>query len=190
MGRDRQLKEINAASMADIAFLLLIFFLVATTMNVDAGIQRMLPPIADKEQAPAQIRERNQLSIIVNVNDQIYINNELTSIYRVTERVKEFLQNPLDDPNMPEREIKDIPGIGEFPVSKGVVSLQNTRQTSYNAYIQVQNELTRAINELRNELSMELFGRVFNELTDTQREAITKAIPTSISEADIVDTQK
>lgn len=186
----RKVQEINAGSMADISFLLLIFFLVATTMNVDSGIQRMLPPLADTEQAPQQVRQRNQLNVSISVNDQIFVGGELMHISQVKDRVKEFASNPLNDPNMPEKTIKEIDIIGSYPVSQGVVSLQNTRQTSYNAYVQVQNELTRAFNELRNELSLQKFGSSVENLSEAQREALLEAIPTAISEASIYDADK
>lgn len=186
----RKVQEINAGSMADISFLLLIFFLVATTMNVDSGIQRRLPPLADSEQPPMEIKERNQLNVSLNVSDQIRVGGELMHISQVKDKVKEFLANASNDESMPEKEVVQIPFVGEYPVSKGVVSLQNTRQTSYNAYVQVQNELTKAVSELRDEFSFREFGQNFSSLSDERKEAVIKAVPSNISEASIYDAER
>lgn len=172
--------------MADIAFLLLIFFLVATTMNVDTGIQRMLPPMPeeDQQQQTIDVKKRNLLLVFVNRFDQINVAGETIDVTQLRAKAKEFILNPLNDENLPETEMTDIEIIGQYPVSKGVISLQNDRGTSYNTYIHVQNELTRAFNEVRDDLAVQKFGRKFLELTEEQREAIQKAIPLKISEAE------
>ena len=160
----REVQEINAGSMADIAFLLLIFFLVATTMNVDTGLQRVLPPISDQKQdQEIEVKKRNLLLVFVNTFDDIQMAGERMDITQVKDKAKEFILNP---------------------VSQGVISLQNDRGTSYNKYIMVQNELTRAFNEVRNEVAVQKFGRTFGELGEKEREAITKAVPLKISEAE------
>lgn len=173
--------------MADIAFLLLIFFLVATTMNVDTGIQRVLPPIPEKNQkAEVDIRERNLLLVHVNKFNQVAVANEIVDIRLVKDRAKEFMLNLADDPNLPEKEetvIEGLPG-GKYMVSKGVISLQNDRGTSYDTYIRVQNELTRAVNEIRDQVSQEKFHKPFSELDEAQRKAIQAAVPQKISEAE------
>ena len=168
------------------AFLLLIFFLMTTTMNVDSGIQRRLPPIAPPD-AEADVNKRNMMMVNVNQNNLIQINGEMVDITQVSERVKEHLSNPTDDPNMAAKKEEVIPLIGPYKVSEGVVSLMNHRSTSYNTYVQVQNELTRAINELRNDLANRQFGANFSELTEEQQQAITKAVPTAISEGEPKD---
>jgi hypothetical protein len=101
--------------------------------------------------------------------------------------VKEFVQNPAEDPAKAEKEIRDIDGLGLYPVSKAVISLQNDRGTSYNAYIKIQNELVAAFNELRDELALSRFGKVYLRLSDEQQEIVRKAIPQNISEAEPVD---
>ena len=132
MANKKKTPGINASSMADIAFLLLIFWLTTTTMNSDKGLQRRLPP-------------------------------------------------------MPEKEMKQIEGFGEYPVSKGVVSLQNDRGTSYNAYLQVQNELAKAFNEVRDDFARQNFGTVYNNLDEDKQKIVREAIPLSISEAEPKD---
>lgn len=182
----RKVQEINAGSMADIAFLLLIFFLVATTMNVDTGIQRVLPAMPDPNQKQEDnlVKERNLLLVFVNKFDGISVGGETMDITQVTEKAKEFILNAANSENLPEKEDTEIELIGTYPVSKGVISLQNDRGTSYKMYIMVQNELTRAFNEVRDGLAMEKFGKKFLDLEEDQRDAIQKAIPLRISEAE------
>ncbi len=183
----RSTPEVNAGSMADIAFLLLIFFLVSTTMNVDSGIQRILPPLADeKQQQDTKVNERNIMLVMVNQYNNLLINSrETIALSDLTNRAKEFILNPTESPELPEKEIIAIDLLGDFPVSKGVISLQNQRPTSYDMYIKVQNELTRAFNEIKNDLSVTKFGKPFADLKDeAQIDAINKAIPLRISEAE------
>ncbi len=181
---NRKLQEINAGSMADIAFLLLIFFLVATTMNVDTGLQRVLPPLSEQEQEDVEVKERNLLLVFVNAYDDILVGGERMEITDVKEKAKEFILNAAQSEDLPEVTMTEIPLIGQYPVSQGVISLQNDRGTSYNRYIMVQNELTRAFNEVRDELSMSKFSKNFADLEEEEREAIQKAVPLKISEAE------
>lgn len=181
--------EINAGSMADIAFLLLIFFLVTTTMDVDSGILRVLPPPIDPNAPPPPpVRERNVFVVLIDFQDRLLVEGQPGNINTLREQTKEFLLNPNNDPNMPEKRMQDIENLGEVEVSRGIISLQNDRGTSYEMYIAVQNELAAAINELRNSLSREKFGKPFDELTDEDLiKAIREAVPMAISEAEPKD---
>ncbi|MBO7197619.1 MAG: biopolymer transporter ExbD [Tidjanibacter sp.] len=176
--------EINASSMADVAFLLLIFFLVATTMDIDSGLNRVLPPWSEQQTDAPDIRERNLMLVHVNKYDQIAVQGELLTISQLKDRAKEWVLNTANDPNLPEKKKETIDFIGEYPVSQGVISLQNDRGTSYEMYIKVQNELTRAFNEIRDELSKAHFGRNYAELDKEQQDAIADAVPMKISEAE------
>lgn len=190
----RKVQEINAGSMADIAFLLLIFFLVATTMNVDTGLVRMLPPLPpeNQKQEDIKVKHRNVLLVLVNSAGQIMAgtqgHQELIDLRELKEKTKEFILNPYDLEELPEKEDTELelPDGGKwvYPVSMGVVSLQTTRDTNYQSYIMVQNELTRAFNEVRDEVAMRRFGSKFSELNDDQRSVIIKAVPNKISEAE------
>ena len=190
MGNARKTPEVRADSQADIAFLLLIFFLVATTMNSDKGLSRVLPPLPpeDVKVEDIKVKERNVLLVFVNAAGQIMAGNESMDIRGLKDKAKEFIVNPLDDENLPEKKETEI----EMPdgskwtynVSEGVVSLQTTRDTSYEIYIQVQNELTRAFNEVRNEVSQSKFGKSFADLSEDEKSVITKAVPLKISEAE------
>ncbi len=170
--------------MADIAFLLLIFFLVATTMNVDSGINRVLPPWSDEKQDAPDIKERNLLVVLVNTQDQILVQGQPVHITQLKDRAQEFILNYGNDENLPEKEDTEIELIGTYPVSKGVISLQNDRGTSYDMYIKVQNELTRAFSEIRETVAQQKFGKKFTELNEDQRNAVQKAVPLKISEAE------
>ena len=190
----RKVQEINAGSMADIAFLLLIFFLVATTMHVDTGLARMLPPLPPENQKTEDIKvkQRNILLVLVNGAGQIMAgtqgHQELIDLRELKDKTKEFILNPYDLDELPEKEDTEIelPDGGKwvYPVSMGVVSLQTTRDTNYQAYIMVQNELTRAFNEVRDDVAMRKFGAKFADLNDEQRSAVVKAVPNKISEAE------
>lgn len=181
----RKIPEINSGSMADISFLLLTFFLLTSSINTDMGISRKLPPPIDPTVKPPEIKRRNIFTVLVNSNDQLLVNGSLGDIFTLKDKTIEFLTNPSSNPNLPEKTIKYIDLLGNVEVSKGVISLQNDRGTSYEMYIRVQNELTAAVNDLRNKLSKEKFSKNFEDLTsDAKKEAIQKAVPISISEAE------
>jgi biopolymer transport protein ExbD len=190
MGK-KKTPEINSSSTADIAFLLLCYFLMTTTMGDQSGLQRRLPPIPDKDQKVENQKANRRNIVIVRINsaDKLFAGSEPMDISLLKDKMKEFLANPADDPNLPEKEPKDIEG-KTYMVSKGIISLQNDRGTSYQAYIAVQNELVKAVNELRDEFSMREFGRKFAFLSEDQQEIVKKAVPQNISEAEPKDTGK
>ena len=183
----RQTPEINAGSMADIAFVLLIFFLVTTTMDIDTGITRKLPPPVEDD-TDIDVKDRNIFKVLVNSADRLLVEGKEGNINTLREETKEFFMNRMDKEDLPEKQIKEIDFLGEYPVSKGIVSLKNDRGTSYAMYIRVQDELTQAFKEMRDEVSMEFFGVKFDNLVDeTKRDAIQKAIPMAVSEAEPED---
>lgn len=183
----RKVPDINSSSTADIAFLLLIFFLITTSMDTDRGLTRRLPPPPEKNQQQNDMvaKQRNVLQVKINMNNDLMCNNEYISMDQLRSKVKEFIVNENDDPNMPERHMIDVPMFGKVMLTdKHVVSLQNDRGTSYEAYITVQNELVAAYNELRNEISKSKFGKEYKKLTEDQQEAVRKYYPQKISEAE------
>ncbi|MFI3266378.1 MAG: biopolymer transporter ExbD [Rikenellaceae bacterium] len=181
----RKVQEINAGSMADIAFLLLIFFLVATTMNVDSGLQRVLPPMPDESNQEAiDVKKRNLMLVFVSQQDALMVAGERLDISQLKDKAKTFVTNVANTEDLPEKTVTTIDLIGDYPVSQGVISLQNDRGTSYGMYIQVQDELARAFAEIREELATVKFGKPFADLSEAERTAITKAVPLKISEAE------
>lgn len=182
----KKVTEINASSMADISFLLLAFFLMTTTMDVDTGIARVLPPPVPPTEKPPDIKERNILKVNISKNDLISVNDKIGNISTLKDDAKEFLSNPYNREDLPEKRLDTIPALGGlFEVSRGIISLKNDRGTSYEMYIAVQDELTKAVNELRDELSKKEFGVPFSSLKDENlTAAIRKAIPIAISEAE------
>lgn len=190
----RKVPEVNSSSQADIAFSLLIFFLVATTMNVDTGIARMLPPMPPENQKTedVKVKERNLFLVLVSGSGAILAgtpsDQNVIDLRQLKDRTKEFILNPMDDEALPEKIEKEfeLPDGSKwlYPESQGVVSLQTTRDTDYQAYIMVQNELTRAFNEVRDEVSLAKFGSKFAELPEEQRNVVAKAVQMKISEAE------
>ncbi len=183
----RKVPGLNATSTADISFILLIFFLVTTSMDTDTGLARRLPPPPEDENSEAEIdvKERNVLNVKVNSLGQIMVNGDMLDISLLCDRAKEFVKNENNDPNLPEKHAKNIPLLGMCAVTdKHVISVQTDRGTSYNVYFQIQNELVRAYNELRDELSKAKFGKLYANLTEEQQEAIRGYYPQKISEAE------
>ena len=177
-------------STADIAFLLLCYFLMTTTMGDQSGLQRRLPPIPDAQQAQDQkVNRRNIIIVRINSADKLFAGSEAMDISMLKDKIKEFLTNPANDPNLPEKEPKEIEG-KTYNVSKGVISLQNDRGTSYQAYIAVQNELVKAVNEMRDDFDYREFGKKFSRLSEEQQDIVKKAVPQNISEAEPKDTGK
>jgi biopolymer transport protein ExbD len=184
----RDTPEINGGSMADIAFLLLIFFLVTTTMDVDTGISRKLPPIPEEQQEEIiqDINMRNIYVVLINAQDKLLVENKFMKVEDLREAAKEFIRNDLNKEDLPEKEPKYIDFLKkEVMVPMGVISLQNDRGTSYGMYIEVQNELVAAYNEVRDEAAFEYFSkRTFDDLSEDQQDVIKKIYPQRISEAE------
>ncbi len=175
--KERVSQEINAGSMADIAFLLLIFFLVTTTINSEKGIPVKLPPWSDEEVDPTQLNTRNVYSVLVNYNNELLVRGEPTQITDLRDNAKEFIMNPEGREDLAEKP------------TKAIVSLKNDRGTKYETYLQVYNELKGAYNELWDEMAERDYQKKYEDLPKNAKKAIQDVIPLVISEAEPVDTQ-
>ena len=187
MGKKRKVPAVNASSSADIAFMLLLFFLMTSSMDTDKGLPRRLPPPVPKEQkeTDVDIKKRNLLVVLINSQNQILCGDEFIDIKQLKDRVKEFVSNPNNNEHMPEKVEVDVPYFGKQMVTKNhVISLQNDRGTEYQAYIDVQKEIAAAYNELRDDLSRQKFGKIFMELDEEQQKAVQQIYPQKISEAE------
>jgi biopolymer transport protein ExbD len=187
--KKRSMPGINSSSTADIAFMLLIFFLTTTSMDTDRGLARRLPNPPDpnvKQNDDIIVKERNVLQVRLNKDNQLMVGSEYLDIKQLRAKAKEFVANPNNDENLPEKHLKNIPLLGGdcMITEKHVISVQNDVGTSYQAYIDVQNELVAAYNELRNELAKEKFGMDYIECSEDQQKAIRDFYPQKISEAE------
>ena len=172
--KKRSMPGINSSSTADIAFMLLIFFLTTTSMDTDRGLARRLPNPPDpnvKQNDDIIVKERNVLQVRLNKDNQLMVGSEYLDIKQLRAKAKEFVANPNNDENLPEKHLKNIPLLGGdcMITEKHVISVQNDVGTSYQAYIDVQNELVAAYNELRNELANEKFGMDYIECSEDEQ---------------------
>ena len=202
----RDIPEINAGSMADIAFLLLIFFLVTTTMDIDAGIPRKLPPKQDKTQKPPDIKKRNAFIVNINKNGEILVSGggiegegKYMTVDQLKDEAKKFLDNgggkgkngnPCD-----YCEGKRLENSSVHP-NRAVISIQSSRKTKHGIYVQVTNELVRAYNELREREAQKMYGESYesikerakknskNEALKKKLESVKERFPMLLSEAE------
>ena len=173
--KTRSAPEVDAGSMADIAFLLLIFFLVTTTISNDKGVLVKLPPWSDEPPPEMRLNERNVYSVLVNAQNQLLVRKKPLDIAKLRDDAKDFIMNPGARPDMAENP------------RKAIISLKNDRATEYATYLQVYNELKAAYNELRDEESRKLYNKGFVNITKEQQKEIRSAIPLVISEAEPTD---
>ncbi len=170
----RQDNQINAGSMADIAFLLLIFFLVTTTIEMDKGILVTLPPWED-DTISTRVPPRNLLSVNINWKNKLMVENKAGEIKNLRMQTKEFIMNPNKRSDMP------------LTPTRAVVSIQNDRGTNYESYLEVYNEIKAAYNELWNEAAQLRFKKNYEHLSDQLKKEIRSKIPMVISEAEPTD---
>ncbi|MBO7258714.1 MAG: biopolymer transporter ExbD [Paludibacteraceae bacterium] len=185
----KKVPEINASSMADISFLLLIFFLVTTSMAVDKGLSRRLPqplpPDMKLEDTETKIKDRDIFVVKINSMNQLLVEGKEMNVRELRAAAKEFIENPANDENLPVKTQEEIEGLGLVEYTKDhVISVQNDVDTQYQAYLEVQNELVAAYNELRNDYAMTRFGKAYDELDEEIQKAIQKMYPQKISEAE------
>lgn len=171
---NRETPEVNGSSTADIAFLLLIFFLMVTTIESNEGIPRKLPPWPEENQPEnqAKLHKRNVFEIRVNSSDQLLVEGEYAAISDLRNLTKKFVLN-----------YGRLPNLSDSPLD-AVVSLKNDRGTTYKTYINIQNELAAAYREIRDDKARGKFGDVMNLLTEAQQDEIKDEFPMKVSEAE------
>lgn len=189
--KKRKVPGLNASSTADISFILLIFFLITTSMDTDMGLARRLPQPPEDEEVKQElkIKERNVMEVRINAQGFLWVKDGTASSYvdirELRARAKQFIKNENNLSILPEKHPINIPLLGMCALTdKHVISVQTDRGTPYNMYFQVQNELVAAYNELRDELSKQKFGRIYAGLSDDQKVAIRTYYPQKISEAE------
>ena len=171
--RDRMSNEINAGSMADIAFLLLIFFLVTTTIAEDKGITVKLPPWSEEDPDITKLKSRNVFAVLVNAQNDLLVRGEVMDITMLREKTKEFIVNPTKREDLSERP------------TKAIITLKNDRGTNYETYVSVYNELKAAYDELWDEMCLRKYGVNYSEdLPLAWRKSIKDEIPMVLSEAE------
>lgn len=168
----REAPEVNAGSMADIAFLLLIFFLVTTTIGVDQGINRLLPRYEENPPVPP-INERNILTVLVNKDNQLLVEEKLVDMKDLRQIAVDFLENNGDGTCGYCQGKKDS-NSSDNP-EKAVISLMNDGQTTYETYIAVQNELVAAYYILRDRESKKRYGVSYREMEYVYNDPASKA---------------
>ena len=198
---NRKVPGINASSMADVSFLLLCYFLMVSSMDVDSGLARRLPPPPQtQEETSIEVQRRNLMIVLVNAQNEILVQDQQGVVLYANESellggagkaamkdlIKAFVLNETNNPSLPQLIEEDFGApIGIVPVtSNHVISIQNDATTRYSAYIAVQNEVVRAYNELREEGSKKYFGTTYEELTEDQKSQINDLYPQRISEAE------
>ena len=187
MGKKRKMPGLNTSSTADISFMLLIFFLVTTSMDTDQGLSRTLPkPPEENQNVEIKVKERNVLNIRISKDNLLMIGDEYSALQDVRPRAKEFIKNADNNPHLPELKPHTVKLLNKkFMVTENhVISVQSDRGTSYGIYFMVQDELVAAYNELRDELSQQEFNCKYEFLTDKQKSAIREVYPMKISEAE------
>lgn len=181
----KEIPQFNSSSMADIAFLLLIFFLITSSLESKTGIYRQLSPgfAEDILKKKSDIQERNFLFIEISENNQLILGEEIISIPEIKTIAKTFIANPENLDYLPEKESIDLPIIGNYPVSnQHIIQLEVNRNSNYQTYISVISELTAAYNELRNEFAQNHFRKTFDKLTDEEKEVAREVYPLRITE--------
>ena len=185
--KKREVPELNSSSTADISFILLIFFLTTTSMDTDKGLARRLPPPPEDKDldAETEIKERNVLQVRINAMDELMIGGDYAEVSEIRARAKEFIDNPENLANLPDKVAKEIDFFGTVYITdKHVISLQSDRGTSYDKYFAVQNELVAAYNELRDELAKRKFHKPYKQCSEDEQLAIRTYYPQKISEAE------
>ena len=180
----RKIPLLNTTSTADISFMLLVFFLVTSSMDTDKGLPRQLPPPQNEmETKELLVKERNMMQVELDDRDQLTIDGQAATLGELTRRTIEFVANVKDDATMPEKSVREVNFFGRCAVSdRHVIAIQVSRQTSYEAYFHLQNAIVTGYTQLRNQLARKHFHRPYTRCSAAERDAINMVYPQRISE--------
>ena len=161
--RRRDVPELNTTSTADISFMLLVFFLVTSSMDVDKGLGRKLSPLDDPQQQEQQdIRRSDVMQIRLDDADQLFVDEEPVTLRQLQQQVESF--------------------VASRQTPRHVIAVETGRKTSYNAYFEMQNAVVAAYHKLRELMARKQYGHSFEQCTPEEREAIVARYPLKISE--------
>ena len=176
---------INAASVADISFMLLILFLMVTSMDVDKGLSRQLPPPdpTQEEQEEARVSERNLMRVVITADNRLTVGDQDVPLDHLRQRVVTFIDNADDRADLPEKHTVSIPLLGECRITdRHLIQIEADRASDYNTYFAVQNEIVAAYNTLRSRLAQQRFSRSYGQCSEPQREALRTYYRQRVSE--------
>ena len=181
----RKVPGLNTTSTADISFMLLILFLVATSMDADKGLPRQLPPAKPRQeqQQPTETAERNVLRLAIKADGTLTANDKPLPLTELRQRVERFVDNPTASPSLPEKSVRNVRLIGRVAVSdRHVITLDISPDAPYDAYFHVQDDITQAYLALRSRLAADRFHRPYAQCTPQQRDAIRECYPQRVTE--------
>lgn len=160
--RHRDVPELNTTSTADISFMLLVFFLVTSSMDTDKGLGRKLPPVEEQQQEQQDINRSNVLEVRLDANDSLFCDNQHVTLTELQQQVESFVASRQTD--------------------RHIIAVQADRHTSYNAYFEMQNAVVAAYHSLRDKMARQKYGHSFDLCTPEEREVVTARYPQRISE--------
>lgn len=184
--RRHTMPQLNTTSTADISFMLLTFFLVTTSMDVDKGVQRQLPPKQPKQEQTqtAEAAERNVMELHINADGSLTADGQPLPLSEAESRVEEFVGNPQNLPTLPEKTVRQVAGIGKTEVcDRHVITISAEPDAPYDTYFQLQNHISQAYRTLRDRLAQRLYHRNYDSLTPERRDAIKECLPQRVSES-------
>ncbi len=182
----RKIPEINSSSSADIAFLLLIFFLLTTSMEKEKSLSHSLPEKKDETLNPKEIKERDVFEITIQADNSILYHDEEIEPENIKELAEIFIANPYENINLPEKFETDIPSFGKRRITQNHLFLiQISPKAEYQTYIDVQSQILAAYNKLRNELSIQKWGKKYMDLPQEQQAVVLQIYPYKLSEAEL-----
>ncbi len=181
----RRVPQLNTTSTADISFMLLILFLVTSSMDVDKGLSRQLPPLSPKEEQQESIdaSERNVLKIRITRQDSVFVNGKPVKVAALRNRIAEFVGNPANRQDLPQKTVRRVALVGKFAVSdQHIISLESDRDADYDTYFRVQNEIMAAYARLRGQLAVQRFHHSYAQCSEEEKKALRECYPQRISE--------